>query len=40
MIGGKNKNLGRFSSLDDAANARKEAEKRYGFHRNHEVEKK
>lgn len=40
MIGGKNKKLGRFSSLDDAANARKEAEKYYGFHRNHGAEKK
>lgn len=32
---GKNINLGRFKNKDDAVEARQEAERQYGFHRNH-----
>lgn len=34
-VGGKLTMLGRFSSLDDAAAARRAAEMKHGFHRNH-----
>lgn len=34
-IDGKMKNLGRFSSFDEAVYARKAADERYGFHKNH-----
>lgn len=35
MVNGKCKNLGRFSDLNKAVIARKEAEIKYGFHENH-----
>ena len=35
LPGGKNRYLGRYSSLEDAALARKKAEIQYGFHGNH-----
>lgn len=34
-VDGRNKSLGLFSELDDAIEARKEAQKRYGYHENH-----
>lgn len=35
QVGGKNIHLGCFRSLSDAAQARKEAENKYGYHANH-----
>lgn len=35
-VNGKNINLGRFASFDDAVTARKRAETEYCFHRNHD----
>lgn len=35
MIDGKQIMLGRFHKKEDAIKARKEAEKKYGFHKNH-----
>lgn len=34
-IGGQRKNLGRHADFNDAVSARREAERRFGFHRNH-----
>lgn len=34
-IGKKNYHLGRFKNKEDAATARREAERKYGFHKNH-----
>lgn len=35
MVDGKNKHLGLFSELDEAATARRNAEIKYGYHKNH-----
>lgn len=34
-VNGKDKHLGLFEDLEDAASARKEAEEKYGYHENH-----
>jgi len=35
MVSGRQRNLGRFTDFDDAVAARKEAERKHGFHINH-----
>jgi hypothetical protein len=34
-VNGESKNLGHFKTIDEAALARKDAEKEHGFHENH-----